>query len=365
MHEGTSERIVEAFEPIRLPAVRPRVGVVLAAGRSQRLSQITRDGSKALIPLGGMSLVERAVRGLLACGLEQVVVVVGYQAGTVGTIVSGLDPGRVHLVYAEGWEAGNGASLAAAEPFVGEEELFVLVTADHVFAEGALDALLAAGGPAALVDTGPGSDVWSAGTRVRIVDGRARAFGTHLIDDMCQIWVLRVVAIAVFAGMPVGLCILTHVGDRVLSVVIACVVLSILLISGATAPDRAGTDVVAGWTSGVLATSTGNQRSTARAGADAWGVPPPSSTPRCPLVRAPGYRGHGQLSGDRAVQPAKKAASTSATDPGWSSGRKCPALGTFARRASGIASAKRRPNSGASQPSCSPHITSVGVRISP
>ena len=55
MHEGTSERIVEAFEPIRLPVVRPRVGVVLAAGRSQRLSQLTRDGSKALIPLGGMS----------------------------------------------------------------------------------------------------------------------------------------------------------------------------------------------------------------------------------------------------------------------------------------------------------------------
>jgi NDP-sugar pyrophosphorylase family protein len=38
---------------------------------------------------------------------------------------------------------GNGASLAAAEPFVGEEELFVLVTADHVFGEGALDALAA------------------------------------------------------------------------------------------------------------------------------------------------------------------------------------------------------------------------------
>ena len=109
--------------------------------------------------------------------------VVGYEAGTVGAVVNRLAPGRVHLVFAEGWEAGNGASLAAAEPFVGEEEIFVLVTADHVFGEGALDALLAApGGPAVLVDMGPGSDVWEAGTRVRIVDGRARAFGTHLIE---------------------------------------------------------------------------------------------------------------------------------------------------------------------------------------
>jgi len=46
MHEGTSERIVEVFEPIPLPVVRPRVGVVLAAGRSQRLSQLTRDGPR-------------------------------------------------------------------------------------------------------------------------------------------------------------------------------------------------------------------------------------------------------------------------------------------------------------------------------
>jgi choline kinase/phosphatidylglycerophosphate synthase len=181
VYESTSEQIVEVPEPFR-SVVRPRVGVVLAAGRSQRLSQITQGGSKALISLGGMTLVERAIRGLLACGLEQVVVVVGYHAGPVGTIVNGLALGRVHAVFAEGWEAGNGASLAAAESFVGEEELFVLVTADHVFGDGALDAVLAAGGPAALVDTAPGSEVWATGTRVRIEDGKARAFGVHLIE---------------------------------------------------------------------------------------------------------------------------------------------------------------------------------------
>jgi hypothetical protein len=61
----------------------------------------------------------------------------------------------------------------------------------------------------------------------------------------------------------------------------------------------------------------------------------------------------------------KKGASASAADPGWSSGRKWPAFATGTRRASGIASARRRPNSGASQPSCSPQSTSVGVRIFP
>ena len=35
------------------------VGVVLAAGRSERIRSITGGGSKALLRLGGLSLVER------------------------------------------------------------------------------------------------------------------------------------------------------------------------------------------------------------------------------------------------------------------------------------------------------------------
>ena len=177
MHEEF--RGVERSRPLGVPFVRPRVGVVLAAGRSERLSRVTRGGSKALARVGGMSLVERAVRGLLAEGLEEVVVVVGHHAGPVAAVVNRLSPGQVRAVLADGWDDGNGASLAAAEPFVAED-LFVLVTADHVFGEGALDALLAAGAPAVLVDEAPGSDAWAAGTRVRIVDGHARAFGKEM-----------------------------------------------------------------------------------------------------------------------------------------------------------------------------------------
>jgi choline kinase/phosphatidylglycerophosphate synthase len=177
MHEEL--RNAERSRSLGVPFVRPRVGVVLAAGRSERLSRVTRGGSKALARVGGMSLVERAVRGLLAEGLEEVVVVVGHHAGPVAALVNRLSPGRVRAVLADGWDDGNGASLAAAEPFVAPD-LFVLVTADHVFGEGALGALFAAGAPAVLVDEAPGSDAWAAGTRVRIVDGKARAFGKEL-----------------------------------------------------------------------------------------------------------------------------------------------------------------------------------------
>src|SRR5215218_10747003 len=160
------------------PTTRPlRVGVVLAAGRSQRLDPLTRGGSKALLRLGGLSLAERAVRTLLAYGLERVLVVVGHDAGPVAAVVGRLGRGRVRAVYADRWRDGNGASLAAVEDAVAGEALFVLVTADHVFAEGALDRLLGAGAPAVLIDAAPDRAAWLEGTRVQVVDEAVVAFG--------------------------------------------------------------------------------------------------------------------------------------------------------------------------------------------
>jgi CDP-L-myo-inositol myo-inositolphosphotransferase len=161
---------------------RPRIAVVLAAGRSERLTDVTGGGSKALIRVGGLSLVERAVRTLLAKGIEHVVVVVGYQAGPVATVVNRIAPERVRATFAERWELGNGASLAAAEPHVAEEEAFLLMTTDHVFGEGALDPLLAAGRPAVLVDHAPEPVAWAEGTRVSLRAERAVAFSKELGD---------------------------------------------------------------------------------------------------------------------------------------------------------------------------------------
>jgi CDP-L-myo-inositol myo-inositolphosphotransferase len=159
----------------------PRLGVVLAAGRSERLAGVTGGGSKALVRMGGLALIERAVRTLLAVGIEKVVVVVGYQAGPVAAVVNRLAHGRVRAVYAEHWELGNGASLAAAEEAV-DGEAFLLVTADHVFGEGALAPLAFAGRPAVLVDHAPDPDAWAEGTRVRLHDEGAVAFSKELGD---------------------------------------------------------------------------------------------------------------------------------------------------------------------------------------
>src|SRR5439155_7041789 len=164
----------------REPIGRPRVGVVLAAGRSERLRLVTHGRSKLLIRLGGVTLVERAVRSLLAAGLERVLVVVGHQGEATARTAREVAPDAVSVVRAERWEAGNGASLSAAEPALAGEGSFVLVCGDHVFAPGSLDSLADARYAAVLVDPAPGPEAWGEGTRVRVQGGRAVAFAKRL-----------------------------------------------------------------------------------------------------------------------------------------------------------------------------------------
>jgi 1L-myo-inositol 1-phosphate cytidylyltransferase / CDP-L-myo-inositol myo-inositolphosphotransferase len=170
----------------------PRVGVILAAGRSERLSKLTGGRSKALVPLGGVALIERSVRTLLEAGLERVVVVVGHQGDQVGAEAEQAAPGRVEVVRAPDWTAGNGASLAAAEHAVRGEELFVLLCGDHMFPPDAFRDLLRTDEPAVLVDRSPPKEAWKEGTRVNIRRGMAIAFSKDLEDPAidCGVFVL-------------------------------------------------------------------------------------------------------------------------------------------------------------------------------
>ena len=160
---------------------RPRVGVILAAGRSERLREVTGGGSKALVRLGGLRLVERSIRTLLRQGLDRVVVVVGYHAGPVAAVAQRVAPGRVQVVEAKGWEEGNAASLAAAEPGLSGEPCFLLVSVDHLFSEGALEDLVEAARPAMLVDPDPAGSAVSEATKVRLApSGDVAALGKDL-----------------------------------------------------------------------------------------------------------------------------------------------------------------------------------------
>jgi choline kinase/phosphatidylglycerophosphate synthase len=171
--------------------LRPRSAVILAAGRSERMGRLTAGGSKALLRLGGVPLIERAIRRMHTLGIDDVVVVVGANAASVERAVRGVTP-QPRTMLAEGWNEGNGASLAGAEPELVDDPLFIVMVADHQFSEGALDALASATRPCVLVDEHPEPTVWSEGTRVRIEDGNAVEFSRHLDEPAvdCGVFVL-------------------------------------------------------------------------------------------------------------------------------------------------------------------------------
>ena len=161
---------------------RPRRAVVLAAGRSERLRTLTAGGSKAHLRLGGVSLIERAVGRLLSLGIEDVIVVVGAQSSPVERLVQRKGPRGARTLFADRWMEGNGASLAAVEPELVDDPVFVVMAADHVFSYGAINELVAASSPSVLVDEHPEPVVWSEGTRVRIEGGNAVGFSKELLE---------------------------------------------------------------------------------------------------------------------------------------------------------------------------------------
>jgi CDP-L-myo-inositol myo-inositolphosphotransferase len=160
---------------------------VLAAGESQRLRAVTGGGSKALVYLGGLRLVERAIRTLLNLGLDSVIVVVGFRGGPVAAVAQRVAPGRVRIVEAQDWHEGNGASLAAAESALAGEPSFLLVSADHVFSERALEDLLEAPEPAILVDPDPDPSVIEEATKVALdSDGLVVGLGKSLRSSSAE-----------------------------------------------------------------------------------------------------------------------------------------------------------------------------------
>ena len=54
--------------------------IILAAGQGKRLLPLTADVPKALLDIGGKSLVERQIEAFAANGLKDFVVVTGYAA---------------------------------------------------------------------------------------------------------------------------------------------------------------------------------------------------------------------------------------------------------------------------------------------
>src|SRR5262245_49848370 len=135
-----------------------RVAVILAAGVGSRLRPLTDDRPKALVEVGGKSLLHRAVDLLVQRGVTRLVVASGYRADA---LERALRDAPLEVVFRPNprYEATqNSVSLALCRDAVEGSDFFRL-DGDVLFDPGMLDRLEAVEAPlVAAVDCKPGLD---------------------------------------------------------------------------------------------------------------------------------------------------------------------------------------------------------------
>jgi len=141
----------------------PGQAIILAAGAGSRLGELVGDGTKALIEIGGRSILRRQVESMAAVGVGRVVVVVGHRPELVREHAATLDA-DIEFAWVENrrWAETNtlvslGMGVAALEPGgaggPGGAGNFLLANGDVLFPTELLRRLTAAGGNALAVET--------------------------------------------------------------------------------------------------------------------------------------------------------------------------------------------------------------------
>jgi len=111
--------------------------LIIAAGRGKRIS--SRSDSKPLIPLLGLSLIERVILTAKNAGLTDFYVVTGYNGDKVRHYLSRFSTRKnIHITHITNneWEKENGISVLKAKNLLNEN--FILLMTDHIFDESIL-----------------------------------------------------------------------------------------------------------------------------------------------------------------------------------------------------------------------------------
>jgi histidinol-phosphate/aromatic aminotransferase/cobyric acid decarboxylase-like protein/choline kinase len=131
------------------PAVRR--AVILAAGKGTRLQPLTANVPKCLVEVGGVPLLERALRALASQGVAEVVIVIGYGGDVIRDRI-GSDFGNVAIRYVDAPDfatTNNIRSLWDARDYLDQDIL--LLEADVAFDAEVITALLREPGSSAAV----------------------------------------------------------------------------------------------------------------------------------------------------------------------------------------------------------------------
>jgi L-glutamine-phosphate cytidylyltransferase len=112
--------------------------VIVAAGKSSRLYPLTLDTPKGLLDIGGEKLLERSIRLLKEQGVEEILVVTGFQRKKMEEALA--QPGVNFLFNPFFAETNNLGSLWMAKQWVGSDSFFYLHS-DLIYHSGFLELL--------------------------------------------------------------------------------------------------------------------------------------------------------------------------------------------------------------------------------
>ena len=152
-------------------------GVVLTAGDGSRLSDLTATCPKVLLPVRGKPLIWHPVEALVAAGIKEIAVIVGYSATQVETTLGDGSRFGASFKYITNpdYLGENAISVGKAKHWA-EGEPFVLCMGDHIMELGFVSRLLDKSPVAETlcVDFAPASHHQLAEATKVLVDGAGR-----------------------------------------------------------------------------------------------------------------------------------------------------------------------------------------------
>src|SRR5580658_5819221 len=96
--------------------------MILAAGRGERMRELTQNTPKALLRVGGQYLIEYAIASLKRAGFTEIVINISYLAEQIQSALGNGQKYSVNILYSyekERLETGGG--IFQALPLLGEE----------------------------------------------------------------------------------------------------------------------------------------------------------------------------------------------------------------------------------------------------
>lgn len=143
--------------------------IILAAGMGKRLKRLTANNTKCMVPVNGITLIERMLRQLDGLGLSRILIVTGYEGKKLRQFISTL-PVQTSVQYIHNPiydKTNNIYSLSLAKEQLKEEDT-ILLESDIIFEDGVLESLIADPYPTlALVDK---YESWMDGTVMQLAE---------------------------------------------------------------------------------------------------------------------------------------------------------------------------------------------------